>query len=726
MDLGGGGGSLMDHHAAQTGFGPSGLGGAGGAQPCPCASTEPPSLPATCGASAYITFMSIVESVLKTQCELVDPLRCKYNAKKDDIFRPFVYDFIVVGAGSAGSVVASRLSELRRWNVLLLEAGGPEPTAAQVPAMYFNYHGSGIDWDFKTEPQEMACLSMPGRQCRWPRGKVMGGTSVINGMMYVRGSPRDFDVGWAQEAGLGPEWSFRNVLPFFMKSEDNQDISDMDAGYHKQGGLLTIQRFPHKPPLADILLAAGREMGIPTLSDLNGVRGDPTASRSVGSTGEGFAVAQATIRNGSRLSTARAFLRPSLDRGWGNLRVLTRARVARVLVSGGAARGVEFISEDDPERQVQRVYATKEVILCAGAVQTPQILLLSGIGPKEHLEEMGIPVAKDLPGVGSNLHNHVSAHVPFELPADDVMESGTALGEDTLTEYLQKRTGPLSSTGLSQVTALINSQYADPLHGQPDLQIFFTGYMANCSASGESSNRMDPGLVERYSSLLGSRVGDKRRVWITPTVLNAKSRGEIRLKSTDPFDSPLIRPNYLTHPHDVAVLIDGIRFVLRLGLTAPLRSIGLRPDPTLEPGCEQYAPGHNGDYSDDVLARSDAYWECVARMRTNPENHQAGTCRMGATESSRWNEAERTGAVLDTRMRVRGVRRLRVADASAMPLVPSSNINAATIMLAEKVSYYVKRTWDSGFDFRTHDEVADQHRNTKRTLGKRRGIMQGR
>ncbi|XP_046386750.1 glucose dehydrogenase [FAD, quinone]-like [Ischnura elegans] len=713
-------GGLALGHAAQMGFG-------GSATLCPCATSEPPSLPATCGASTYIIFMSIVEGVLKTQCELVDPLQCMQDdVKGEEEEQPFVYDFIVVGAGSAGSVVASRLSELRRWKVLLLEAGGPEPTAAQPPAMYFNYHGSGIDWDFETEPQEMACLAMPGRRCRWPRGKVMGGTSVLNGMMYVRGSPRDFDIGWAQDAGLGHEWSFRGVLPFFMKSEDNQDMADMDAGYHKQGGLLTIQRFPHQPPLADVLLAAGREMGIPTLSDLNGLRGDVTASRSAGSTGEGFAIAQATIRNGSRLSMARAFLRPSLDRGWGNLKILTRARVTKVIMSGGAARGVEYVSENDPQRRVHRVYATKEVILSAGAVQTPQILMLSGIGPREHLQEMGIPLVKDLPGVGSNLHNHVSAHVAFELPADDAMESGTILGHDTLEEYMQKRTGPMSSTGLSQVTGLINSRYADPLNGQPDLQIFFTGYMANCSTSGESRNRMVPGLEERFNPHLGSRMGNKRKIWITPTVLSAKSRGEIRLKSADPLDSPLIKPNYLTNPHDVAVLVDGIKFVLKLGQTAPLRTIGLRPDPTLEPGCEQYAPGHTGDYTDDLLARPDAYWECYSRMRTNPENHQAGTCQMGATGSSRWDESEKTGAVLDTRMRVRGVRRLRVADASAMPLVPSSNINAATVMLGEKLAYYVKRTWDAGFDFRTQEEAKELRLNRRRTMGERRRTMQGR
>ncbi|KAG8233500.1 hypothetical protein J437_LFUL011661 [Ladona fulva] len=411
--------------------------------PCPCAFSEPTSLPATCGASAFLAFMSIVEGVLKSQCELVDPLRCAPHAEHRSVF-----DFIVVGAGSGGSVVASRLSEIRRWNVLLLEAGGPEPTAAQAPAMYFNYHGSRIDWNFITEPEEGACLNMPERRCRWPRGKVMGGTSVLHGMMYVRGSPRDYDQWWAKDAGLGPEWAFRGVLPHFIRSEDNLEMADMDAGYHGQGGPLTVQRFPHRPPLADVLLAAGREMGVPTVSDLNGARGDPSKSRWL-PTGEAFAIAQATVRNGSRLSLSRAYIRPALRRGWGNLRVKTGARVTKVIVSGGSARGVEYFSEEDGK--VHSVYATKEVIVCAGAVQTPQLLMLSGIGPKEHLEEVGIPVVKDLPGVGSNLHNHVSAHVVFELPADVAMESGTSLGVESLAEYMATRTGPMSSTGLSQV-----------------------------------------------------------------------------------------------------------------------------------------------------------------------------------------------------------------------------------------------------------------------------------
>ncbi|KAG8236538.1 hypothetical protein J437_LFUL015812 [Ladona fulva] len=209
------------------------------------------------------------------------------------------------------------------------------------------------------------------------------------------------------------------------------------------------------------------------------------------------------------------------------------------------------------------------------------------------------------------------------------------------------------------------------------MQIFFTGYMANCSSSADASGRLLPGLVERGKS------GNIRKVWMTPTVLNAKSRGEIRLKSANPLDEPLIRPNYLSNPHDMA-------------------SIGLRPDPILEPGCEHLAPGHTGDGTDDLLERPDEYWECVIRRNTNPENHQAGTCRMGASLLRSGDDpiAEQEGAVLDRRLRVRGVRRLRVADASALPTAPSSNINAAIVMVAEKLAYYVRGTWEEGWGLR--------------------------
>jgi choline dehydrogenase len=252
--------------------------------------------------------------------------------------------------------------------------------------MFLNYLGSDIDWGFHTEPEENACLGEDGRKCYWPRGKVLGGTSVINGMMYMRGSRRDFDQ-WA-EAG-NPGWSYNEVLPYFLKSEDNQQMNEMDRGYHATGGYLTVTQFPYHPPLSYAILEAGRELGYES-RDVNGEKHT------------GFAIAQTTSRNGSRLSTAKAFLRPVLKER-SNLHVLLNSTVTKILIdpSNKRAYGVEFIRDNI----THRAYARKEIVVSGGAVNSPQILLLSGVGPKEDLEPLGIPVVHDLAGLFCKLLN---------------------------------------------------------------------------------------------------------------------------------------------------------------------------------------------------------------------------------------------------------------------------------------------------------------------------------
>ncbi|XP_025407871.1 glucose dehydrogenase [FAD, quinone] isoform X2 [Sipha flava] len=599
---------------------------------CNCPVTQPgPTLASTCGGSAFMLFMGLLEVFIRSQCDIEDP--CGRPLPR--AFPDKEYDFIVVGGGSAGSVVASRLSEVPQWKVLLIEAGGDEPTGTQVPSMFLNFLGSSIDWSFNTEPEEMACLGNEERRCNWPRGKVLGGTSVMNGMMYMRGSRHDFD-GWAK---LGnPGWSYQEVLPYFLKSEDNLQATEMDTGYHAVGGPLPVGQFPYHPPLSHAILAGGQELGY-QVRDLNGALHT------------GFMIAQTMSKNGSRYSSARAFLRPARNRP--NLHVMLNATVTRVLIDPAkmAAYGVEVHRNG----RTERVLASAEVVLCGGAVNSPQLLLLSGVGPKDDLKAVKVPVVRDLPGVGRNLHNHVAFFVNFNINDS----STTALNWATAMEYLLFRDGLMSGTGISEVTAVLPSRYANPVDDNPDLQFFFGGYLANCAKTGQVGER------ENESG--------RRSVQMIPAVLHPKSRGFLKLKTADPLAHPAIHAKYLSHPDDVAVLIDGIKIAIRLSETTALKKYGIELDRTPVAGCE------------DLPFGCDAYWECAVRRNTGPENHQAGSCRMGPPSDP--------AAVVNHELKVHGVDRLRVADASVMPAVTSGNTHVPVVMIAEKASDMIKSRW---------------------------------
>ncbi|CAG2059165.1 unnamed protein product, partial [Timema podura] len=437
-------------------------------------------------------------------------------------------DFIVVGGGSGGSVVASRLSEVAHWQVALLEAGGPEPTENQVPAMYLNHHGpSNINWDFKLDPQTSACLGYKGACCHWPRGKVMGGTSVLHGMMYMRGHPWDYDRWMA----LGVDsWTFKDVLPYFIKSEDNRQIGTVaEPQYHGTGGYLTVQRFPDKPPLVDAILAGARELGCDTNLDLNGKRQ------------LGFSVTQATVRNGVRLSLAKAFIHPILGRK--NLRISLHSMVTKVIVDPITRRALGVQYRRRGETFTRTLIARKEVILCAGAIQSPQLLLLSGIGPASELLRVGVPVVYNLPRVGKNLMNHVSFTLNCWVSGETAYQR---LNKKTLNQFLHTRSGPMASTGLSQLTGFVRLNLSDVNTPQslPDIQVFFAGYMANDSSTG---------------SLDEIECNGARYINIVPTLLRPRSRGELTLKSSDAMEPPSIKANYLQHQEDVDYLIEAIR-----------------------------------------------------------------------------------------------------------------------------------------------------------------------
>ncbi|KAK5648469.1 hypothetical protein RI129_003361 [Pyrocoelia pectoralis] len=601
-----------------------------------------PSLENTCGGGSFVIFMSLLDTFIRNKCDLSDI--CNRVTPK---FEPDPeYDFIVVGGGSSGSVVAGRLSEVPNWKILLIEAGNDEPPGSQVPSMVTNYHNNpDMDWMFKTEPEPKACAGYPERRCSWTRGKVLGGCSVLNGMMYMRGVPRDYD-NWADAGNTG--WRYEDVLPYFKHAEANTEIGTVaDPGYHGTAGPMTVNKFRDQPELAQDILEAAKELGYSVSNDLNGKFYD------------GFTIAQSTTRNGSRLSTAKAYLRPARNRQ--NLHIMVNSTATKLLFTSNNREkrisGVEFVYNN----KLFRVRVRREAILSAGAVNSPQLLLLSGIGPISELEKVRIKQVHELPGVGHNLHNHVTFYMSYTMKNRKAVND---LDWPTAMDYLLNRRGPLSSTGLSQVTARISSKFADPSGNHPDLQFFFNGYLAKCAASGDYHSAQDP-----------EQPNAPRVVTISPVVLHPKSRGRIGLKSDDPLDHPLIYANYLTEQEDIVPLIEGIRITQRLANTKVLRyKYGL------ELVKEDY-----GDCDKKHEYDSDDYWICAFLHSTGPENHQAGSCKMGPS-------ADRN-SVVDHKLQVHGITGLRVMDASIMPSVVSGNTDATCVMIAERGVSFIKEKW---------------------------------
>lgn len=557
-----------------------------------------------------------------------------------DVFYHKEYDYIIVGAGSAGSVVANRLSKDANLKVLLLEAGNEPNLISEAAAFPVHLQGTEHDWKFKTVPQKNSCWGLEDQRSKWPRGKVLGGSSIFNYMVYVRGNKNDFDQ-WAENGATG--WNYDDVLPYFKKSEDNRIPEINKNGFHGIGGELTIEKLPENP-LNHIFLEAGRELGYPT-GDYHG------ESQRV------FSKMQGTLRDGRRCSTKKAFLDPIMGRR--NLDIITSAFVKKIIFDEKKrAKAVVF----DYKGQTVTVAVRREVILSAGAINSPQILMLSGIGPREELEKHEIPVISDIP-VGKNLQDHVATTaLIFTIDEPWSLLNSRIKIEDVL-KYLKNGEGILVTLGGIEGVGFINTKYNE-IQEWPDIEIvlFVISLASDGGTAFRSGIKVTDEVFEKYA---GSYVNN-HTITCLPMLQRPKSRGEIRLKSSNPYDQVIIDPNYFSHPDDLKVLVEGMKFCLELASTSAMKKIGMKLIETVVPGCEKHEK------------LSDGYLACAAQTLTQTIYHSVGTCKMGSISDE--------SAVVDPHLKVKGVNGLRVVDTSVMPTMISGHTNAPTIMIGEKAS----------------------------------------
>ncbi|WP_284946526.1 GMC family oxidoreductase [Acidisoma cladoniae] len=527
-----------------------------------------------------------------------------------------MFDTIIIGAGSAGCVLANRLTEDGTTRVLLLEAGGADTSLwlkipAGTPRLYSD---SNVNWRYHTAPEP----GLNNRSIYCPRGKTLGGSSAINGLVYMRGAARDYDL-WRQSGNVG--WSWDDVLPYFRKSEQQQRGAD---AFHGADGALAVSDLSEPHEASRAFVKAGQTMGLPYNADFNGASQD------------GIGFVQYNIKNGLRHSAATAFLKPARSRR--NLNVETHALVKRIIIENGRATGIVY-QQGDTTHEVR----AREIILSGGAINSPQVLMLSGVGPADTLMALGIPVVHDLPGVGTNLQDHVYAHYLSRVdPAYSINKlvlnaASARTSWKLLPQVLQfafKRTGLLTSAA-AQVVAFARSNSGVET---PDLQIQFRPFSMIITKAGQFVAESHPAVTASVS-------------YIRP-----HSRGALTLVSNNPFAAPRIQFNYLTAPEDCRAMIEGVRIIRRIFAASPFAEHVIR----------EATPGVDKQTDDELLG--------YLRQNAQAMYHPVGSCKMGRDPM----------AVVDDRLRVHGIAGLRVIDASIMPSIISGNTNAPTIMIAEK------------------------------------------
>lgn len=520
-----------------------------------------------------------------------------------------MYDYIIVGAGSAGCVLANRLTEDLKTTVLLLEAGGADKTQAiHIPATFSKLFKTESDWAYYTEKQPY----LNNRELFWPRGKVLGGSSSINAMIYIRGNCCDYDY-WHDLGNEG--WSWEEVLPYFKKAENQERGA---SNYHGRGGLLNVADLRYINPLSHTFVEAGIEAGLPKNQDFNGLKQ------------EGVGLYQVTQKNGKRHSTAAAYLKPILRRS--NLTVQTRAQVTRLLFEGTRVIGLTYVQNGE----THQIQIAKEVILSGGAINSPQLLMLSGIGCAEHLKSLGIPLIVDLPGVGKNLQDHLAVAVTYHCTKPLTLFNANT--PKNILKYILFKQGPFTSN-VAEAGGFVKTKADLKI---PDVQIHFAPvFFFNHGFTKPNGHGFTCG----------------------PSLLYPKSKGSITLRSCNPLESPVIQPNYLESEADLQVLVEGIKLTRKILQTRAFDAFR----------GEEVTPGSQVQQEEELCE--------FIRNTGQTLYHPVGTCKMG-------NDAI---SVVNSRLQVHGVKGLRVVDASIMPSIVGGNTNAPTIMIAEKAADLIKK-----------------------------------
>jgi choline dehydrogenase len=527
------------------------------------------------------------------------------------------YDYIIVGAGSAGCVLANRLSEDSSVKVLLLEAGSPDKKQEiHIPAAFAKLFKTPLDWNYETESEP----GLNNRKLYWPRGKMLGGSSSLNAMIYMRGAKSDYDY-WQDLGNEG--WGFNNLLPYFKKAEHQERGG---SSYQGSDGLLNVADLRSPNPLSKAFVEAGQAIGLKRNDDFNG------------KTQEGVGLYQVTQKKGQRHSAAAAYLKPVLNRP--NLTVITQAHVTKIDIEKSKAIGVTYLRNG----VLEQARADREIILSGGAVNSPQLLLLSGLGPADELKQLGIPVVFDLPGVGKNLQDHLQAGVVYACKEPITLE--TAQSFNNVFNYLTRKQGPLTSN-VAEAGGFVKTR-GDL--AAPDIQFHFApAYFLRHGFDNPKKG---------YGMSFGA------------TVLHPESRGEITLRSSDPFTHPVIRANYFSEYSDMQTFIRGLEYVIDISQSKPF---------DMYRGEEMW-PMKN-THSTKAMRGNPKLAEEHLRAIAETIYHPVGTCKMGQDEF----------AVVDEQLRVYGIQGLRVVDASIMPTITSGNTNAPTIIIGEKAAEMIRQ-----------------------------------
>lgn len=560
------------------------------------------------------------------------------------------FDFVIVGAGTAGCVLANRLTENPDWKVLLIEAGQSENLLMDVPlVVQYLQRSRDVNWGYRPQSSNNSCLAMVDNRCLWPRGKVMGGSSVLNYMIYTRGNRRDYD-NW--EAMGNPGWGYDDVLPYFKKLE-NSRIKHASPEYAGKGGPLTVSEVEWKSDVAKSFIEAGLELGWPYV-DYNGP-------------GQiGISYLQSSTKDGRRASSNVAYLYPIKNRK--NLFVRKLSQVTKILIDPKTktAFGVQYVCNG----KFHTVRARREVILSAGAINSPQLLMLSGIGPADHLKEMNIKTIVNLP-VGFNLMDHAApGALTFTTNA-----STLSLYKISPFDFIQftagNRKSVLESIGGCEALAFLELDDPSPTinpDGYPDIELLQTNGAMHSARVFPLVFGLKPSIYEAMFKQL--EVDQRDAFMIYPMVLRPKSRGRIKLKSKHPLVYPLIYSGYLTDQYDVDISVKGIKKTIEMMDTAAFRKIDAKLHEVPVPTCAHLTFG------------SDLYWECFTRHFTFTIYHYSGTCKMGAKSDPT--------AVVDPRLNVKGIKNLRVVDASIFPEIMAGHPNSPVYMIAEKASDMIK------------------------------------